>query len=166
MDTIHPRLSKSATVRVWAQKTQLWARNNPVPSVFQRALPFVPGLLFSLIHTRKKVAFIGCVSHVAHPCHLHATVQKTSADNHRDKTPSNPGRSQHCPGEGEGGRGEGEGSYTNTTVQTISISSLEVGRKWLVVSNLAQERAEKLTPDNILLMPLLPASPNRVWIPH
>lgn len=50
---------------------------------------------------------------------------------------------------------------TNNTVQTISISSLVAGRKWLVVSNLAKERAVKQSPDSILLLPLLPASLKR-----
>lgn len=50
---------------------------------------------------------------------------------------------------------------TNNTVQTISISSLVAGRKWLVVSNLAKERAVKQSPDSILLLPFLPASLKR-----
>jgi len=46
---------------------------------------------------------------------------------------------------------------TNNTVEAISTSSLIAGRKWLVMSNLAKERAEKQSPNHMLLTLLLPA---------
>lgn len=64
------------------------------------------------------------------------------------------------------GRGKKRKANTNNTVQSISISPLVAGRKRLVVSNLTKERAEKLSPDSILPMPLLPASLKRAEIPR